>query len=381
MKVAILTGGYPSSDNPSKSIFNKRAVDGLHKHAQVCVFHIRYWKPGRALLTKGKYDGIDTFILALPWIPVNIGWVNALNYRLWQILLQRLLKHDIGSFDVLHTIGMEFAPLGAHLNRKFGVKHVVQTIGSDLLIYLPKIESYFGLKKWVNNTACVICNSNFLEKVVKNRYPQMNSITLYRGTDLTKFKEQVKEEPIQLLFLGGFSNRKGSGFGSDLKGGESLKSIWAQVDERKLNVKLKIGGPNSTSDEQKSWRKGLKNPDAVELLGQLSPHDIPKLLSETHIVLIPSKSEGLPNVAVESLASGCLVIASKVGGIPEIVLENECGILLDPSEHASWVESIVKCIENYSDFGQLTENGRTHVENHFDAEKYPLNLIETYNSI
>jgi hypothetical protein len=62
-------------------------------------------------------------------------------------------------------------------------------------------------------------------------------------------------------------------------------------------------------------------------------------------------------------------------------MENECGILLDPNDHVSWVESIVKCTENYSDFGQLTENGRTHVENHFDAEKYPLNLIETYNSI
>ena len=90
MKVAVLTGGFPSHDNPSKGIFNFRAVIGLMKYTDVTVFHFRYWKPGRKLIANKIFNSVNVVEVSLPWVPINFPFANALNVVLWKWLVVKL---------------------------------------------------------------------------------------------------------------------------------------------------------------------------------------------------------------------------------------------------------------------------------------------------
>lgn len=383
MRVAILTGGFPSEDNPSKSIFNFRAVAGLQKYTEVVVFHFRFWIPGRKAIQRKFYRGIEVVVVALPWIPITISVLNAFNLLIWQRLATSLLCHQLKNFDILHSIGLETSIVTAAIAKKNKQKHVAQAIGSDLLIYLPKMEKFFALKNWVFNTNMVVCNSVFLMRKLLKRYPQLCAKTLYRGTDLSAFKNKgfSYSKNIKLVYVGGFSNRRGSGLGPDLKGGETLKKVWKSFDEKEsLNAVLQMAGPLSLDNEQIKWRNNLNHPDRVELKGLLPPENIPELLNNADIVLIPSKSEGLPNVAVEACAAGALVIASNVGGIPEVINE-DTGILLEPDDTENWIEMLENVLGNWVDYKHFTVNARANVEAKFNADLYPVNLIQVYNSL
>lgn len=381
MKIAVVTGGFPSSGNPSKSIFNFRAVKGLQAYGEVQVFHFRYWKPGRPFLSRTQYNGVDVTAVALPWVPVQNAFLNAWNLTWWMRWSKRLLKGHLDKADIIHSMGLEIAPVAAALSKQYSIRHVAQAVGSDALIYLPMKERFFNIKNWIKHTACIICNSDFLKKHVSKRYPSIRSETVYRGTDLSRFlsEEIRKEEPLKVLYLGGFSIRKGSGFGSDLKGGELFKEVWSQLDrEMNLPAELWIGGPQSDDDVQEQWRQRLTHPEKVTLLGSRSPDEIPALMRSAAIVVLPSKSEGLPNVAVEASASGALIIASEVGGIPEIVLKGETGILLPPDDSQSWKEQVKKALTDFGAFEDMRKHAQKHVQENFDALRYPKNLIAIY---
>jgi len=382
MKIAILTGGFPSPDNPAKSIFNLRAVKGLQKYASVCVYHYRFWKLGRPFIKRYTYEGVNVVAVSLPIIPSGSPFVNAFFNRVWMWLSKILLKEELKNYDIFYSIGLGSAPLAAYLAKTCNKKHISQTIGSDLLIYLPEKEKYFGLWKWTQNTNEVLCNSLSLQKVLKQKYPKMKSRVAYRGTDLSKFSSTRKEkihEKINMLFLGGFSNRSGSNMGSNLKGGETLKEVIQLLDENdNLDVIFRIGGPESTSANLNSWREQLKHSERVKFIGALKPNEVPVLMHKSDVVLIPSLSEGLPNVGVEAIASGCLLIGSNVGGIPEIITNNVSGLLLEPDDILEWKSALEDVIINFDKYLPMIEFSVAKAREDFDANNYPKKLYEMF---
>lgn len=383
MKIAILTGGFPSPDNPAKSIFNLRAVKGLQKYASVCVYHYRFWKLGRPFIKRYTYEGVNVVAVSLPIIPSGSPFVNAFFNRVWMWLSKILLKEELKNYDIFYSIGLGSAPLAAYLAKTCYKKHVSQTIGSDLLIYLPKKEKFFGLWKWTQNTNEVLCNSLSLQEFLNHKYPNMKSRVAYRGTDLSKFSSDKKSNnnnnSVNMLFLGGFSNRSGSNMGSNLKGGETLKEVIQLLDEHEnLDVVFRIGGPESTSSSLYSWREKLKYPERAELLGTLKPDEIPGLMQKSDVVLIPSLSEGLPNVGVEAIASGCLLIGSNVGGIPEIITNNVSGLLLEPDDILEWKSALEDVIINFDKYLPMIEFSVAKAREDFDANNYPKKLYEMF---
>ena len=74
--------------------------------------------------------------------------------------------------------------------------------------------------------------------------------------------------------------------------------------------------------------------------------DIPELLAITDIAVLPSLSEGFPNVVLEAMAAGKPVVASAVGGILEIVLNNETGFLIPPADSDALAEKIITLLQD-----------------------------------
>ena len=79
----------------------------------------------------------------------------------------------------------------------------------------------------------------------------------------------------------------------------------------------------------------------MEFLGQVDHDTIPSYIGVSDILVLPSLSEGMPNVLKEALACGVPVVATEVGGVPEFIISNQLGLLVPPAD----VDSLSKAIE------------------------------------
>ncbi|HLA40231.1 MAG TPA: glycosyltransferase, partial [Candidatus Glassbacteria bacterium] len=111
--------------------------------------------------------------------------------------------------------------------------------------------------------------------------------------------------------------------------------------------------------------------------------DVPKLLSEVSISVLPSLSEGLSNVLLESMAAGVPVIATKVGGTPEVIEDGVSGLLVPPSDSEALARAMRSLIENPELARRYGQAGKQRIAEHFSlgrmvqqTEQHYLNLLE-----
>lgn len=385
MEILFITGGFPSPDKPAKSIFNLRAALALKDLVEIRVVHFRAWRPGRPWFSSSSLEGLPVFSLALPFFPWPSADYAAL-VPVWRVLARRSLARFCGSADVIHSVGVDLGGLiGSDLSLRFGIPHVAQATGSDLLFHLPRLASRPWLRKWVDGVEIVLCNSDALRVDWNRQYPNGSSaVVVRRGTDLARYRTDTLPEAKarRFLFLGGYANRSSTGFGVDLKGAVTLMEAWSRLDlDPGFSGQLCFGGPNSAHRNVRAWRSALRFPERVRLIGELDPTDVPASLGETDVVLMPSRSEGLPNLAVEAAAATRVVFGSAVGGVPEAVHDRETGLLLPPGDSSAWQEAIRDATHGRFPLGQWARAARSLAKREFDQSHYPHALHELYSRI
>ena len=112
--------------------------------------------------------------------------------------------------------------------------------------------------------------------------------------------------------------------------------------------------------------------------------DVAQVLSEVTVSVLPSLSEGLSNVLLESMAAGVPVIATRVGGNPEIVEDGRTGMLVPPSDPAALAGAMCAVLENPERSGALCLAGRRRIAERFSiermvrtTERFYLDVLET----
>jgi D-inositol-3-phosphate glycosyltransferase len=114
----------------------------------------------------------------------------------------------------------------------------------------------------------------------------------------------------------------------------------------------------------------------LEFLG--SQRDVLALYHRSDAVLMPSLSEGLPMVALEAMACGLPLIASAVGGVPELVVDGDTGILLTSRDPAVWARTLQELAQDREKAQRLGAAGRRRVERDFTERRMLEALNEVY---
>lgn len=96
--------------------------------------------------------------------------------------------------------------------------------------------------------------------------------------------------------------------------------------------------------------------------------DVPDMLAQATVSVLPSYSEGLSNSLLEAMASGVPVVATNVGGNPELVKHDECGLLTPPRDPVALAIAICAILQNPDLANSLGAAARQRVENHFSME-------------
>jgi glycosyltransferase involved in cell wall biosynthesis len=245
------------------------------------------------------------------------------------------------------------------LSRFFKKPLIVSARGGDINLY----SKDFLIKKLIvytlNNAKRVIAVSNALKSaMVDLGITESKIIVIPNGVDIKKFHAVEKEKSRRFLnipldkkiILTVASLRKIKGLSLLI---EAISEIIHEV--KKSDVMLLIIGEG---EERKSIARQiarLKLKGHVKLLGAKAHETLFQWYSAADIFCLPSSTEGWPNVIFESLACGTPVVASSVGGVPEIIISDDYGTLVKERTGKAFASAIIKALDRKWDPDKMIE--------------------------
>jgi len=125
-------------------------------------------------------------------------------------------------------------------------------------------------------------------------------------------------------------------------------------------------GPERRHLEKLSSNLGVSS--NVIFAGRLQADVIPSILSKTNICVLSSTVEQCPKVILEYMVAGKPIVATRVGGVPELVINGINGYLVPPKDHKAIAEAIIHLIENPDEARELGMNSRKMIEREFDMK-------------
>lgn len=137
-------------------------------------------------------------------------------------------------------------------------------------------------------------------------------------------------------------------------------------------------GPLRMQLEKQAADLGLL-PDVVEFTGDLP--DVMPVYRESDILMLTSDHEGTPNVVLEAMASGLPVVATNVGGVPEIIQHGKTGYLADPKDESMMVEILLALVNDPNLRGEIGNRARQYVEKHHSLVQLTHNLEKLYEKV
>jgi len=154
----------------------------------------------------------------------------------------------------------------------------------------------------------------------------------------------------------------------------------ARLDLEGLPVRLEICGDGPERDSLETLVRKHHLTEQVRFSGRIKwgPELFARYRS-AHLLILPSLSEGLPHVLLEAMACGCPVIATRVGGIPDIVTHLENGILIEPGSTQAIVNAVKRLASDEELRRLLAENGHRFALDHTaekQAEKMALVMLK-----
>jgi glycosyltransferase involved in cell wall biosynthesis len=120
--------------------------------------------------------------------------------------------------------------------------------------------------------------------------------------------------------------------------------------------------------------------DRVEFKGKLSLEETKNIMKDCYCLVLPSLSEGLPRVLLEAQALSKPLIASEVGGIPELIEDGQTGFLFEVGNSNELAEKLKILIKNRDLAIKIGRIGKNFVAKNFSNEKYMENYIQMINN-
>jgi len=201
-------------------------------------------------------------------------------------------------------------------------------------------------------------------------------VVLHNGVDATAFRRTDRKDALErhgvrepyALFVGRVSEQKGifplleaaARFPADL----GLVLCAASPDTPELEARL---------------RAAIANQPRVRWLNAVLPHeDVVQLYSHASVFVCPSVYEPFGLINLEAMACGTPVVATRVGGIPEVVVDGETGLLVPPGEPAALAAAVGDLLADRARAGRLGQAGRRRVEAEFSWERVAERTLAVY---
>ncbi|MGI9616402.1 MAG: glycosyltransferase family 4 protein [Acidimicrobiales bacterium] len=168
---------------------------------------------------------------------------------------------------------------------------------------------------------------------------------------------------------------------ADLKGVTVLLAALQRVKKERPDVELTIVGDGPDRARFEDVAEDLDVADRVSFVGYRSQAEVADHLAETDVFVLPSFAEGVPVTLMEAMASGVPVVATRVGGVAELVDDGTNGSLVEAGDAVSLADAILALLNDPSTRNRFGEAGRATVVSDFSNKTEAARLRELFASV
>ena len=207
-------------------------------------------------------------------------------------------------------------------------------------------------------------------------------VTIHSGIDLAHFRSVQVDPAVKRKELG--LPPDGAIVGTvgrlvPIKGLEWLLKAAPQVLAQFPQACFVIIGDGPLLGELRQLTSKLGIGLRVVFLG--AREDVPECLAALDLFVLPSLNEGMGRVLLEAMAVGCPVVATRVGGIPDIVADGTTGLLVPPRDERALAEAILTLLRDRSRRAAYGEAARRHIDGRFDVETMVRSVERLYDEV
>jgi len=286
--------------------------------------------------------------------------------RLYQAVYVGLRLREAGINHVhAHFAGMA-ARTAFWIAKFFPITFSLTAHAND--IFAPR-NFEIGLDKLVSAARVIVTETDYSEKFLRERFPERADRIhrLYNGLNLAEFgRANFSSDPPLIVAIGRLIPKKGFA---------NLIRACALLVERGRPFRCEIFGDGPLENQLRALIEDLGLREHIQLPGPKLQHELRARLANANVFVLPSvpEAEGgmdnLPTVIMEAMATGLPVVSTTIGGIPEMVIENETGFLVQPQDTAALVEAVEKVTNDRSLGQRLGRAGYERAQNLFSIEK------------
>lgn len=212
------------------------------------------------------------------------------------------------------------------------------------------------LKKAIGDSNAIWTIDLQTKSAVNDAFP--NKITEYAPNpiNMNDLPQETTLPDKSILYLGWIVKTKGI---------EELLEAWKTIYVEYPEYTLKLVGPYDK--EYMSILKEKYDFSGVIVLGRIEHNDAMNELAKSQMFILPSYSEGFPNVVMEAMALSKPIIATSVGAIPDMLSE-DCGLIIEPRSPEAIINAVRTFISNPSMMEEVATKGYQRVKNKYDIE-------------
>src|SRR6185437_11540524 len=257
------------------------------------------------------------------------------------------------------------AMVAAHL---LGISYSITLHGSDLLIH----AAYLDIK--LENCKTCFTVSDFNRGFILEHYPQIapGKIVVSRiGVALPPLEVVPRRSasPLRMLSVGRLHAVKDHAF--LIHACRALKDRGCQ-----FTCQIVGDGPERNTLARMIEEFGLAN--EISLAGHLPHEELDPCYASADLVVLTSRSEGIPLVLMEAMARKKLVLAPAITGVPELVVHGETGFLYSPGSIRDFVHSVESVIRSFGELDSVRRSARAYVSRKFNREKTLATFAELF---
>jgi len=318
------------------------------------------------------------------------------NFLTWVLLFNHFLTKRMADvtqsidFDVMHVHDWLAAFSGIsfkHYLKKPMVLTVHSTeIGRAQGLHSPDSFSINGIEWWATYEAdrVIVCSQSMKNEICGHFNLPLDKVDVIpNAIDTTKYQTSVDR--------GSVRQRYGVGYGEKLilcvgrlvpqKGIEYFIRAIPHIAKRYPEAKFIIVGEGWSRDILESEARASGHGGKIQFTGFASDQEVINLMTSADVLVVPSVYEPFGIVALEGMASGVPVLASKVGGLSEVIEHDRTGLFVYPKSPESIAWGIDRILSDPDHAKWLTENAKEKLQNAYSWEAVAMKTVEVYRKV
>lgn len=390
MHILIIAESFPSPDHPYRGTFIGEQAKRLLDHVdRITVLSPTTYVPrfvtvnrvARQASVPVRYEFLNDRCEVL--FPRYIKAPGDMCFWWTTAQWRRIVSKTVGDLIMSGSLSLIHANKGGlgswaaiQASRRYGLPCVVTYQGTEVHTDLAKRQGAWKLCRESFRFADLnILVSRSLEEPLKaSTQPQGRCEVLIRGVDLKTFFPPPSDwirQPV-VLFVGAVRTTKGA---------FDLLEAWNQVVANCVSAELWVVGSDQSNDRFAQEVRSRGHDKSIKILGTQSPSRVADLMRQAQVLCLPSHGEGTPNCVMEAMASGLPVVATEVGGIPDIIETDRTGILVPRGDVSSLAEALMSLLRDPSRRARMGEAAYEFACQYLDARKTTIRLVELYRDL